>query len=794
MITRENAIPILSALCVALAGAAGVVSCGLEEPIFGAATDKGPDWVPEAPDPYIVRGQVYAFPMAQVSWFSPAGGALLQFDTTAGDDGVFDTEFPGGTEYRNLVVQAARGGSRLLGLAVRLPRNRNIYIDVQKESKYYELGGMTWGAAARSMTNLDDRTTAMTLVLLRRAFEQGTNLGVIGIGSTNDALGALAQGISSGTGPAAELHRMVKRLLAASTRGFTLPPVFLFPDPAAVYLNPGFLAANPIDYTGDGFPDADTDAFEAQLSLAAGLVKLEGCPADKTITVVFMVDINEGNLNLNCSAINPFKKATKKAGKSMFLTGAMETEDPTALTPVCEGDVKTGCLTKTQWAEVNKSLGNWVPNTVPMRDDGQGGDAKAGDNVWTAVFDLPYIQAAAGARGVRIGYKYTWGFAGDGWGGTEEWPGGHRLLELLDVNGDGMVVRYDYFADETSNKNPDNYNKGLCGGSRNPWPEQAKPGCFFDVWENRVDSDGDCVPETFAQPGSVVPSCQEEGIPPIATLKGSDYEGAGGKAPVVQAAVPSSGRTGGGFLVELSGANLDPNVLTGLEVNTAQTQEVYANLQPGFLVPDAKRILFTAPPFVPALANVVLPYTSGDQLVTLKVPLNYTLGGSAPCSVVFPTAMPDAAAGVPAGLVDRETHPVLARLTVADPQFEAGFQVDVGISPPCCNEGDACALALVPCVELPDPRYKEGWSFFPMELDPACQVPEGSGLAACDSGVAQFVGAPVPAVAKARYRYAARYSFDAGLSWDYCDLPAEGGAAGNSDGFKLKEAPTMWVE
>lgn len=95
-----------------------------------------------------------------------------------------------------------------------------------------------------------------------------------------------------------------------------------------------------------------------------------------------------------------------------------------------------------------------VPNDAAyaLTDDGQGGDEVAGDGVHTVVVPLP--------RGARLLYKYTNGAAGEGFTGTEEWPGNARILEVEDVltgRPDGeldcVVVRRDAFGDEASNKN-----------------------------------------------------------------------------------------------------------------------------------------------------------------------------------------------------------------------------------------------------------------------------------------------------------------------------------------------------
>ena len=758
--------------------------CGLEQPILNQATDWGPDWVPDAPEPYTVRGQVYAFPGGMVDFYSATGAHLPAYSTEIQPSGIFDAEFPGTTDYRNLVVVAASGPQRLLGLATRIPRNRDIYYDPDLYSPIYHIGGMTWGGAEKVMANLSDRTTTMTLVMLRAA----SNLGAAGVESTNDVLAELSAAIISKTGPVYTFHRMVQRVLAAAARDVTYPPPLLFPDSSKLFINADFLLAAEVDYSGDGLVDLSPDAFEAALAAASEEVLIAGCSTGERMTVVFMADINEGNRDGNCGVISPFKNATQEEGKTLYITGGMFTSEPGAQTPACASGVVEGCLTTDQWAEVNSKLGNWIPNTMPMRDDGERGDNVAGDNIWTAVFELPYIPTGGKAKGVRIGYKYTFGFKGQGWTGTEEWPGNNRILELEDANGDGLVVRYDYFADESSNKNVANLNNGLCGSTKNPWPEQAAAGCFTDTGENELDLDGDCVVDTWPVAGSVVPDCEEPDVPGIAPLKDKDYLGAGAEAEI-QGIGPATGPNGGGFLVELFGLGFRPQPASDIEVNSAADATVTQNRLSGYLVPDPNRLLFTAPPFLATIANVVL--LGGEQ--PAKAELSYTVAQTVPCSLVYPLAIPSDDGQVPAGSAGEPAYPVMARLELpGEVLFATGLRVQVGLSPACCYEDEECSWGVQSCLGLPRPEWEGGWAWFDMGHDPLCMVPDG--VTECEAGASQFMGYPIPEIGQARYRYLVRYSFDAGLSWDHCDLADEDVEWGNENGIKLIDAGMMWVD
>ena len=130
---------------------------------------------------------------------------------------------------------------------------------------------------------------------------------------------------------------------------------------------------------------------------------------------------------------------------------------------------------------------------------------------------LPYIDVAASpdGAGLRIGYKYTFGLPGQGWTDSQEWPGNQRLLELADLNDDHLIIRHDIFGDEAANKDKVNAlapAKGGCGVIL--WEADSDPGCAGDSRENLVDSDGDCVPDTWPDASTAVAltvACPEDG-------------------------------------------------------------------------------------------------------------------------------------------------------------------------------------------------------------------------------------------------------------------------------------------
>lgn len=135
--------------------------------------------------------------------------------------------------------------------------------------------------------------------------------------------------------------------------------------------------------------------------------------------------------------------------------------------PSKEGKVYLG-ITLDPSSPVPDSAGALRPRLTPndvateMWDDGSHGDEQAGDGVFSTTVDL--------LRGMRVLYKYTNGSAGEGFTGTEEWPGNARILQLDDVltgtesgTPDCLIIRRDAFGDESSNKNFVNLHARLGG-------------------------------------------------------------------------------------------------------------------------------------------------------------------------------------------------------------------------------------------------------------------------------------------------------------------------------------------
>jgi alpha-amylase/alpha-mannosidase (GH57 family) len=77
------------------------------------------------------------------------------------------------------------------------------------------------------------------------------------------------------------------------------------------------------------------------------------------------------------------------------------------------------------------ALGSWRPNTVAMRDDGKGGDARAGDGIWTFRAMLPADEV--------VQYKYTNSGAPGVWTPGEEFASRNRSVRIPPGSGPHII-------------------------------------------------------------------------------------------------------------------------------------------------------------------------------------------------------------------------------------------------------------------------------------------------------------------------------------------------------------------
>ena len=117
------------------------------------------------------------------------------------------------------------------------------------------------------------------------------------------------------------------------------------------------------------------------------------------------------------------KTLTESAGAAGG-TMAQSTGEMAAVLFTCDASAQN--VTRGIYVAGNhEQLGSWVPNKVPMYDDGTHGDKSADDGVWSLLVELPV--------GEQIEYKYTnSGNLGE-WGGSEEFTGQNRSFLLRDT-------------------------------------------------------------------------------------------------------------------------------------------------------------------------------------------------------------------------------------------------------------------------------------------------------------------------------------------------------------------------
>ncbi len=453
-----------------LAAPAMLAGCGLES-FLGNVAHSAYDRPASA-----IRGHV-AWPSVTFTVTDAAGNAVAPFFTSVKGD-TYEVRLPS-SKYSMVTLHGRIGDMEL----------RAVVPFVGEES-------------AVDGVDLDARSMTETLL-----FEANVSARAIVAKKLNPAA-YVGDGVSTGTrtlirkaldepGPTQDLLRMVERIIPRADPLSGVPTPFFFAAPVldatfAVKQSPldaGWLARNPFDYTGSGCGGAplcsDSAAFDAALAAAAPPWRPEGCIDPGQVRLMFTVDFNSGSLDGNGGTVNRFKWATDKPGKSMFFVGWIYTNSPPGASQV-------------QDPAINTLVGGGVPNQIPMYDDGTNGDETAGDGIWTVYFDVPRDPL----RVLRLGYKYTWGTRGAVWTGSEEWPGNSRIIEVVDVNGDGIVYRRDVFGDEATNK--DKMNLNLLGTGSIDWTTDLR-GCGPESHEQKVTLHNAQTCDKWITPQSVGP-------------------------------------------------------------------------------------------------------------------------------------------------------------------------------------------------------------------------------------------------------------------------------------------------
>lgn len=406
---------------------AALTGCGLETLFSNAAHDAYPR--PAS----VIQGR-----------YELAGASVSQLSVLDGEGNTL-------TDKKAPFAASLAGGAYEL----RLPSARYAFLRVNARSGNLELRALVPGVGEESAVggvDLDARGLTEALIVEAALsgkgmqFRQLTPEAYLGDGVTTGTRTVIRADFDSATAnPAQELLGMVERILTRfdANSGATDPYFFGVPvlsDAFVVTTSPletDWLFQSPLDYDGDGVSENTTADFDAKLGEVAELYDPEGCPDPVKVRVVFTVDFTSGTQDGNCAVVNRFKWAVDEPGKQMFFVGWVHVDSPIQ-------DPVVGAL-----------LGGGVPNQIPMYDDGTNGDEVSGDGIWTVSFGVP--------KGIRVGYKYTWGMRGAPWTGSEEWPGNSRLLEVVDVNADDLVYRRDVFGDEATNKDRMNLFNGLPG-------------------------------------------------------------------------------------------------------------------------------------------------------------------------------------------------------------------------------------------------------------------------------------------------------------------------------------------
>jgi hypothetical protein len=477
-----------------------LAACAVDGLFFGAVTSQDHARMPP-PAPQTIAGVTVAG--ADVTIVGSDGHALDKLLGTADAQGAFHIDVDGGTSLQSAAIQARVGRKQYLALLPQLPAQPSVLAP----ARTFDVRDLSPGAA-----QVDAKSTTLAVLIAGKLRSQGMTLSAASPDALAKTLIALDKDLLAGKPEVlAVAQRVACVLLAAdSTVSATTPPELPFDiSGAGPTLRQAFLDQNSKAATCDGIGAISVASFQQALDDASATFAFDACFASDKIQVVLMTALKQGAKDGNCQALDPYLWATNVPGKVVFLTGGIHKD-----TRVCSKGAAPPCLSDADVDAATQALGNWVPNKVPMYDDGTHGDSVAGDGIWSIALALPYSQVKGSDPGVRLAYKFTYGSPGQGWTDSEEWPGNQRLLELVDVNGDHRVSRFDWFADETSNKDKKNGltpDRGGCGSLT--WPSDVVLGsdgkpttCVqTDVRERPVDLTGDCVVDGWPPVGGVAP-------------------------------------------------------------------------------------------------------------------------------------------------------------------------------------------------------------------------------------------------------------------------------------------------
>jgi hypothetical protein len=457
---------------------------------------------PRLPDvaPQTISGKTTA--SAEVTILGSDGHALDKLKGTADGQGAFQIEIEGTTALQSAALQARVGRKQFLALLPQLPAQPSVLAP----PRTFDVRDLSPGA-----TQVDVTSTTLAVLIAGKLRSQGMTLSAASADSLSKTLIALDKDMRAGKPELLHVAQHVACILLAADGTVATPTAELPFDVsgAGPTLRQAFLAQNTHVPACEGIGTITAASFQQALDDASATFAFDACFASDHIQVVLMTSLKDGAMDGSCAALNPYLWAAKGDNKTVFLTGGIHKDSR-----VCSKGATPPCLSDGDVDAATQAMGNWVPNKVPMYDDGTHGDSIAGDGVWSIALALPYWAVQGNAAGVRIAYKFTYGSPGQGWTEAEEFPGNQRLLELVDINGDHRVSRFDWFADETSNKDKKNQLPPSMGGCGTlSWPSDVVLGpdgkptacAQTDVRERPVDLDGDCKVDGWPPVGGVAP-------------------------------------------------------------------------------------------------------------------------------------------------------------------------------------------------------------------------------------------------------------------------------------------------
>ena len=475
-----------------------LTACAVDGLFVGALTGQSHMRMP-APAPQTIAGLTTAG--AEVSILGSDGHALDKLSATADAKGLFHIDIDGAVGLQSAALQARLGRRQLLALLPELPAQPTVLAP----ARTFDVRDLSPGA-----TQIDVTSTTLAVLIAGKLRGQGMTLSAASADSLSKTLIALDKELLAGKPELIAVAQQVACIeLAADAVAAGTPELPFDVSGAGPTLRAAFLAQNSHVVTCEGIGTVTAQSFQTALDAASATFAFDACFASDRIQVVLMTALKEGGKDGNCQPLDPYLWAAKGDTKVVFLTGGIHKDSK-----VCSKGATAPCLSDADVDAATQALGNWVPNKVPMYDDGTHGDSVAGDGIWSIALALPYWAAKGSDPGVRIAYKFTYGSPGQGWTESEEFPGNQRLLELVDVNGDRRISRFDWFADETSNKDKKNGltpDRGGCGALM--WPSDVVFGADgkpttcaqTDVRERPVDLTGDCLVDGWPPVGGVAP-------------------------------------------------------------------------------------------------------------------------------------------------------------------------------------------------------------------------------------------------------------------------------------------------